>query len=179
MPVADCVDRIFAVSQVRYESSPGPTRPNSTRCQKKMPLTDSMYPASAVPGPGVQLTMSMNTAAATTTTRTTIEAMCILTIDCKCDTWSEGITRYQCPRIMAVHAPPRSAAELKKLATVIACADKPEALLTPCATSAIRPAPTAVATMAGRTEASARPTVAQYSNIAASTTTSASTARRP
>ena len=38
MPVADCVDRILAVSQVRYESSAGPRRPNSTRCQKKMPL---------------------------------------------------------------------------------------------------------------------------------------------
>src|SRR5438552_15314837 len=120
--------------------------------------------------PGCQLTMAMNTAAATTTTRTTTEAMCTLTIDCRCDTGSEGMTRYQCPRIMAVHAPPRSAAELKKLATVIACAERPEAWLTPCATSAIRPAPTAVATIAGRTEASARPTVAQDRIIAASTT---------
>src|SRR4030088_3289197 len=76
--------------------------------------------------PGCQLTMAMNTAAATTTTRTTIEAMCTLTIDCRCDTWSEGITRYQCPRIIAVHAPPRSAAELRKLATIIACAGKPD-----------------------------------------------------
>ena len=36
------VDRIFAVSQVRYESTTGPASPNSTRCQKKMPLTDRM-----------------------------------------------------------------------------------------------------------------------------------------
>src|SRR5206468_1236288 len=39
-----------------------------------------------------------------------------LTIDCRCDTCIEGITRYQWPRIIAVQAPPRSAAELRKLA---------------------------------------------------------------
>src|SRR5436309_33292 len=43
MPVADCVDRIFAVSQVRYDSTAGPASPNSTRCQKKIPLIDVMY----------------------------------------------------------------------------------------------------------------------------------------
>ena len=42
MPVADCVERIFAVSQVRYDSTAGPARPNSTRCQKKMPSIDMM-----------------------------------------------------------------------------------------------------------------------------------------
>src|SRR2546427_653694 len=38
-----------------------------------------------------------------------------LTIDCRCDTCIDGITRYQWPRIIAVQAPPRSAAELRKL----------------------------------------------------------------
>ena len=47
--------------------------------------------------------------------------MCTLTIDCRCDTCSDGITRYQWPRIIAVQAPPSSAAELRKLATVSAC----------------------------------------------------------
>ena len=40
MPVADCVERIFAVSHVRYDSTAGPARPNSTRCQKKIPAAD-------------------------------------------------------------------------------------------------------------------------------------------
>src|SRR5438105_2419076 len=42
IPVADCVDWIFAVSQVRYESNPGLNRPNSTRCQKKIPAVEKM-----------------------------------------------------------------------------------------------------------------------------------------
>ena len=48
--------------------------------------------------------------------------MCSLTIDCRCDTCIDGMTRYQWPRIIAVQAPPSSAAELRKLATVSACA---------------------------------------------------------
>ena len=44
--------------------------------------------------------------------------MCTLTIDCRCDTCIDGRMRYQCPRIIAVDAPPSSAAELRKLAMV-------------------------------------------------------------
>ena len=51
MPVADCVERIFAVSHVRYDSSAGPARPNSTRCQKKMPLDRHDVVAEARPEP--------------------------------------------------------------------------------------------------------------------------------
>src|SRR5262245_16226084 len=40
MPVADWVERIFAVSHVRYDSTAGPSSPNSMRCQKKIPSTD-------------------------------------------------------------------------------------------------------------------------------------------
>ena len=47
MPVADWVDRIFAVSHVRYDSSAGPPSPKSTRCQKNMPSTDSDVVAEA------------------------------------------------------------------------------------------------------------------------------------
>ena len=49
-----------------------------------------------------------------------VAAMCTLTIDCRCDTCIDGMIRYQCPRIIAVDAPPRSAVELKKLARVTA-----------------------------------------------------------
>ena len=46
--------------------------------------------------------------------------MCTLTIDCRCETCIDGITRYQWPRIIAVQAPPSSSAELRKLTTVSA-----------------------------------------------------------
>src|SRR5262249_19610788 len=101
-------------------------------------------------------------AAATTAIRTAIDAMCSFTIDCRCDTGSDGITRYQCPRTIAVHAPPRSSAELKKLTIVIACTGGPPVVAAiACATTATAPAATPVATSAGRIDASVRPTVAQ------------------
>jgi hypothetical protein len=67
--------------------------------------------------------IARNTAATTTATRITIETMWSLTIAWRWETGSDGITRYQWPRIIAVHAPPRRAAELRKLAMVIACVD--------------------------------------------------------
>src|SRR5579864_4609103 len=50
--------------------------------------------------------MAKVTAAVTTAMRTAIDAMWSFTIVCKCVTSSDGMTRYQCPRIMAVQAPP-------------------------------------------------------------------------
>ena len=44
--------------------------------------------------------------------------MCSFTIDCRCATLSDGTTRYQWPSTIAPHAPPSSAVELRKLATV-------------------------------------------------------------
>src|SRR2546425_9411326 len=98
-----------------------------------------------------------------------------LMIDCRCDTCIDGITRYQWPRIIAVQAPPRSAAELRKLAIVIATTARPwpDTAANACATIAIRPAPTAIETSSGRIEASVRPTVAQYIAMAAVDVTSA------
>src|SRR5262245_55853494 len=102
-------------------------------------------------------------AATTTTTRTTIEAMCTLTIDWRCDTCIDGMTRYQWPRIIAVHVPPRSAAELRKLATASArtTSGHPAVTSIACRTSAAAPARQAVTTRAGLIDASRRPTVAQ------------------
>src|SRR3954470_15820102 len=42
IPVADCVDRILAVSQVRYDSTAGPNNPNRIRCQKNIPPIEKM-----------------------------------------------------------------------------------------------------------------------------------------
>jgi hypothetical protein len=64
--------------------------------------------------------MLRSTAAAITAIRTTSDAMCSLTMDWRCATGIDGMMRYQCPRIIAVHVPPRSTAELKKLAIVSA-----------------------------------------------------------
>ena len=69
--------------------------------------------------------------------------MCTLTIDCRCDTCIDGITRYQWPRIIAVQAPPSIAAELRKLATVSAMTARrarPRRSRAPAATIATRPA---------------------------------------
>src|SRR5436309_325969 len=163
MPVADCVDRIFAVSHVRYESSAGPHRPKRTRCQKKMPPADVMYRPKLGPRPGCHVSIATTTAAVTTTVLITIDAMCILTIDCRCETCIDGITRYQCPRIIAVDAPPRSAVELRKLATVSTLTSMvpPVVAAIACDTSVIRPPPQANPTSAGRIDASVRPTVSQ------------------
>ncbi len=88
--------------------------------------------------------------------------MCSFTIDCRCDTWSDGITRYQWPRIIAVQAPPSSSAELKKLMIVIAwTGGPPVADAIACVTSATMPATTPVTAIAGRIDASVRPIVAQ------------------
>ena len=81
--------------------------------------------------------------APTTTTRASIEPMCTLTIDCRCDTCSDGITRYQWPRIIAVQAPPSIAAEVTKLATVSSlrtAASGPPDTSSACSTMAISPA---------------------------------------
>ena len=105
----------------------------------------------------------MNTAAATTTTRTTIDAMWTLTIACRWDTCIDGRIKYQCPSTIAVHAPPSSAAELRKLATVSArvggvqLADTTSA----CRTIAMAPAKTAAARIAVRMRVNMRPIVAQ------------------
>src|SRR4030095_13330933 len=99
MPVADCVDRIFAVSHVRYDSSAGPAKPKRTRCQKKIPAAEVMERQKLGPSPASQVAMARNTAAATTATRTIIDRICSLTIDCRCDTCIEGMMRYQWPRI--------------------------------------------------------------------------------
>src|SRR6266498_3176402 len=122
--------------------------------------------------------MAKNTAAPTTTTRTTIDAICTLTIDCRWDTCIEGITRYQWPRIIAVHAPPSIAAELRKLAIVSACtgSERADAATRACSTTAAVPPPTASATSSGRIDASARPTVAQYSTTPSSERASATSA---
>src|SRR2546428_12856834 len=113
--------------------------------------------------------MATDTAATTTTMRTTSVAMCTLTIDCRCETCIEGRIRYQWPRIIAVDAPPRSAAELRTLATVSTVGPSPRPPATPiaCAVNATRPPTHATPTIAGRTDASARPTVAQYRTGAA------------
>src|SRR5512146_1831852 len=118
--------------------------------------------------------MASTTTAATTATRTTIDAMCSLTIDCRCDTCIDGITRYQWPRIIAVQAPPSSAADESTLASVIACTPtgRPAPSTAACATSATIAEARAVQTTAGRIDASVRPTVAQYRTTAASQTTS-------
>src|SRR6266487_7080604 len=122
--------------------------------------------------------MAKNTAAPTTTTRTTIDAICTLTIDCRWDTCIEGITRYQWPRIIAVHAPPSIADELRKLAIVSACtgSERADAATRACSTTAAVPPPTASATSSGRIDASARPTVAQYSTTPSSERASATSA---
>src|SRR5262245_36929848 len=117
--------------------------------------------------------MPNTTAATTTTIRATIDAMWTLTIDCRCETCSDGMTRYQWPRIIAVHAPPSSSAELKKLAIVIACEGNPDTCAIAWANSATAPAATPVPTMNGRIDAMTRPTVSQYSTSEASKTTSA------
>src|SRR5262245_50841574 len=105
----------------------------------------------------------MKMAAATTTTRSTSETIWIFTMDCRYDTFIEGITRYQWPRIIAVQVPPRSSAEVRKLAMVIAVVvdDQPLVTSMACITIARAPAAQATATMAGRMDASIRPTVAQ------------------
>src|SRR5262249_35010744 len=119
-------------------------------------------------------------AAATTATRNTSETMCSFTIDWRYDTFIEGITRYQCPRIIAVQVLPRSAADVRKLATVsaVAVADHPDVTSIACSTSVTIPPTHATLTMMGRMDASVRPTVAQYSTAAASVTTSDPSARR-
>src|SRR5437870_2237084 len=122
--------------------------------------------------------MAKNTAAATTTTRTTVDAMCILTIDCRCDTCIDGMTRYQWPRIMAVHAPPSMAAELRKLAIVSAWTGsaRGDAAASACRVTATAPPPTASATSTGRIDASVRPTVAQYTTTHSSESASVTSA---
>src|SRR5438874_380366 len=131
--------------------------------------------------PGCQVAMAKKTAAATTATRTTIDAMCTLTIDCRCDTCIDGMTRYQWPRIIAVHAPPSMAAELRKLAMVRAWtgAARPAAASNAWATSATNPPPQATETISGLTDASVRPTVAQYTRTAISVSASAPNANGP
>src|SRR5258708_34162529 len=101
-------------------------------------------------------------AAATTTTRSTSETMWSFTIDCRYDTFIEGITRYQCPRIIAVQVPPNSAADVRKLATVIAVtvADHPVVTSIAWSTRASTPPAQPTATTSGRIDARARPTVA-------------------
>ena len=135
------------------------------------------------PSPGCHVAIANNTAAPTTTTRTTIDAMCTLTIDCRCDTCIDGMTRYQWPRIIAVHAPPSSAAELRKLATVSArTGDRAAGRNVERLQRRARRAPptTATPTIAGRIDASVRPTVAQYTTIAAlATSASAASAAVP
>ena len=125
--------------------------------------------------------MAIMTAAATTTTRTTIEPMCSLTIDCRCATSSEGTTRYQWPSTIAPHAPPSSATELRKLATVssgISPGASPRDLESPAASTAASPHTIAVHSSAGRILASIRPMVAQYTTSAASAMSSSADRRR-
>src|SRR5262249_61145338 len=77
--------------------------------------------------------------------------MCIRTIDCRCDTCIDGITRYQCPRIIAVHAPPRKSDEVRKLATVSAATaeDAPVDASSACMAMAVTPAIAGAARTAG------------------------------
>src|SRR5215470_2404898 len=101
-------------------------------------------------------------AAATTATRNTSDTMCSFTIDWRYDTFIDGMTRYQCPRIIAVQVPPRSAADVRKLAIVsaVVVVDHPHVTSIACSTNVRIPPTHATATMAGRMDASARPTVA-------------------
>src|SRR5258707_13515025 len=101
-------------------------------------------------------------AAATTATRSTSEMMWSFTIDCRYDTFIEGITRYQCPRIIAVQVPPSSAAEVRKLATVsaVTVGDHPLVTSNACRTTVKAPAAHATATIADRTKAGFRRTSA-------------------
>ena len=97
--------------------------------------------------------------------------MCTLTIDCRCDTCIDGITRYQWPRIIAVQAPPSIAAEVRKLATVSACdrrASAPAETSIACSTTATRPPPTASADDRGpdRRERSGRPSPSSSTSAA-------------
>jgi len=75
----------------------------------------------------------------------------------------EGITRYQCPRIMAVEVPPSNAADVTKLATVMAATGEPApaAAAIPCVTRTAAPNSTAVHSQSGRSQARTRPIVAQ------------------
>src|SRR6476619_3531312 len=106
--------------------------------------------------------------------------MCRFATDLRYDSFIEGMTRYQWPRIIAVQVPPRSAADVRKLAIVsaVVVADHPDVTSIACSTNVRIPPAHATPTMAGRMDASIRPTVAQYSTTAASVTTSDPNARR-
>src|SRR2546423_7111251 len=89
--------------------------------------------------------------------------MCARTIDCRCDTCIDGITRYQWPRIIAVHAPPSSSDDVTKLAIVSAATAGGAGLenSVACITIATTPAVAAAARMAVRNLVNSRPVVAQ------------------
>src|SRR5262249_35255174 len=75
----------------------------------------------------------------------------------------DGITRYQWPRIIAVHAPPRRSDEVRKLATVSASTaeDAPIDDSSACMIIATTPAIAAAARIAARNFVNSRPIVAQ------------------
>src|SRR6202022_2393412 len=96
-------------------------------------------------------------------------------MDCRCDTLSDGTTRYQCPSTIAPHAPPSRAAELRKLATVSngSSPGAPADTSSACALTATSPDAIAVHNKSGRILAHIRPIVAQYTTRAASAINSA------
>ena len=101
--------------------------------------------------------------APTTAIRTAVDPMWNLTIRCNRDTSIDGSTRYQWPRIIAVQLPPSSAADERKLAAV-SQAEGPASTtdqLIACVTRAATPPSTVVHSSTGRSDARARPMVAQ------------------
>src|SRR5215475_5699223 len=90
------------------------------------------------------------------------------------------MTRYQWPRIIAVHAPPSRNAELEKLRIVMSStAGPPFVTAIACAQSATAPAPTLTPEMYDRIDVSTRPIVSQENTTAASNATSAPNATLP
>src|SRR5262249_10255647 len=118
---------------------------------------------------GRKVAIAIHTATATTMTRAAIDAMCARTIDCRCDTSIDGITKYQCPRIIAVHAPPRSSADVRKLAMVSALpvAATLREISSPCRTTATIPVAAAAPRIAVRNLVNIRPIVAHANTVRA------------
>ena len=94
---------------------------------------------------------------------------------CKWATSIDGSIKYQWPRIIAVQAPPRSAAEVKKLATVNTCIPSGVPLETSraCNIRAIKPLRVAVQRSTGRSFGHIRPTISLNDKTARKHTTNA------
>ena len=99
--------------------------------------------------------------------RAPIDTMCSPTIDCRYETSIDGRTRYQWPRIIAVHAPPRSSDEDRKLATVrkTSVGEPPFENSSPCMTTPMMPADAVATRMPVRNLVNMRPIVAQANTM--------------